>query len=835
MSKRIYILSFLECMMVFSTLKAQTTLVGMTSRGGAYGMGTVFSIIPGDTTLLHHHSLYSATPGSQPEYTHLTQASNGKLYGMTSFGGIHNKGVIFEYSYTTNTYTRLYDFNGINGGFPHGSLTEVTPGKLYGMARGNGISSDGVIFEYDYINNTYSKKFDMTTNSGVSPFGTLIKASNNKLYGMNYGWGAFGKGTIFEFDYLSGIFTKKVDFDGANGAGGLSALTEASNGKLYGMTLNGGPSNEGVIFEFDYVSGAYTKLFDFGGNNGVNPFGSLLEASNGKLYGLTYEGGWYNKGVLFEYDYASNTFTKKQDLQLPTGGNPHGSLIEVNGLLYGVTSEGGTNGKGVLFEYDVVSNIYTVKANLSGGNGNSPRGSLVEAGNGKLYGLTYAGGAFGKGVIFEFNISTNSYIRKISLNSSDGSMPKGSLMQTTNGKLFGMTSEGGTSNKGAIFEFDLDSGIYTKRLDITGCSGDTPYSSLIQAPNGKFYGVTINGGTYDEGIFFEYDSVANICIKLNDFWFSEGRNPYGTPTLAANGKIYGTSINGGATAGCGVIYEHNYVTGTYTKKMNLVGGQGGCHSFSSLAEANGKLYGMTNYGGLYSDGVIFEYDYNTNTYQKKKDFDNTNGALPHGSLIKASNNKLYGMATYGGLYGDGVIFEYDYTSNVLIKLVDFDGMNGKFPFGSLMQASNGKLYGMTKEGGAYNQGVVFEYDYSSYTLTTKLNLSDTIGSYPEYGHLIEVNLTPLSLNNFSHEFKPLIYPNPAGDKVTVEFTSNKNIDLMTISFTDISGREILSNEHAATSGLNRFEFDISACKAGLYLLHITDKEGNWSVHKIAVK
>jgi len=832
-----YFVYFLAGILAFHPAKAQTALVGMTSKGGNYGMGTLFSIIPGDTALLQHHSLFSASPGSQPGYTHCIEAANGKLYGMTTFGGIHNMGVIFEYDYTTNTYSRVYDFKGVDGSYPYGSLTEVSNGKLYGMARQNGIVGDGVIFEYDYLTNTYTKKFDMNSSSGYSPWGSLIKGVNNKLYGMNFAGGAFGKGVIFEYDYISGIYNKKVDFDGINGAGGIGSLVQASNGHLYGMTLNGGTSNKGVIFEYDYLTGTYIKLFDFDGINGSAPCGSLIEASNGKLYGLTSEGGWSNKGVLFEYDYVSNTFTKKEDLQLPTGGEPFGSMIEVNGLLYGVTSDGGSFNKGAVFEYDFVNDTYTKKADLNGSNGNAPQGSLVEAGNGKLYGLTLAGGAYGQGVVFEYNPATNIIDRKISLNSSNGSAPYGSLMQTANGKLYGMTSEGGTSNKGVIFEYEFNTNTYTKKVDISSCQGDTPYGSLIQAPNGKFYGVTFYGGTYNEGIYFEYDSSSNSCTKLTDFLITNGRNPYSSPVLVANGKIYGITSNGGTSGGigCGVIYEYDFQSGTFIKKKDLSTGPGGCHPRSGMVEANGKLYGMTQFSGGNYWGVIFEYDYLTNTYQKKHDFDNINGSYPSGSLMQAANGKFYGMTPYGGTNGKGVLFEYDLGFNVVQKLFDFNGNNGSFPFGSLMQASNGKLYGMTREGGTFNQGVLFEYDYTSYTFIKKLDFADSIGSYPEYGHLIEINLSNVGIATSSPVSNLQVYPNPADEKVTVEFTAINANEKLVFRLTDISGREVKRSEIAISNGFNRTEIDLTACNAGIYLLHMIDAKGSSSVKKIAVK
>lgn len=125
------------------------------------------------------------------------------------------------------------------------------------MAHENGLPGYGSIYEYDYITNTFTIKFDMNGSNGIYPYGSLIKASNNKLYGMNSGGGAYGKGVLFEYDYLTGIFTKLMDFDGINGAGGIGSLMQSSNGKLYGMTLEGGVSNKGVIFEYDYIINNY--------------------------------------------------------------------------------------------------------------------------------------------------------------------------------------------------------------------------------------------------------------------------------------------------------------------------------------------------------------------------------------------------------------------------------------------------------------------------------------------------------------------------------------------------------------------------------------------------
>jgi uncharacterized repeat protein (TIGR03803 family) len=145
--------------------------------------------------------------------------------------------------------------------------------------------------------------------NGAYPHGTLLQASNGKLYGITSG-GQSGTGVIYSFDPISSTYSKLYEFDNYSGANGMSGLIQASDGKLYGMTPNGGLVDVqtnifgfGVIFSFDPASAIFTKLKDFNGSDGSHPGGSLLQLGDGKLYGMTSQGGTIdNSGVIFSYD-----------------------------------------------------------------------------------------------------------------------------------------------------------------------------------------------------------------------------------------------------------------------------------------------------------------------------------------------------------------------------------------------------------------------------------------------------------------------------------------------------------------------------------------------------
>jgi uncharacterized repeat protein (TIGR03803 family) len=512
-------------------------------------------------------------------------------------------GVIFSFDPSSSTYTKLHDFDGANGASPVGSLMEARDGKLYGMTNGGG-SGRGVIFSFDPSTSTYKKLHDFDRTNGVNPVGSLMEARDGKLYGMTRNGGSNGYddqesngyGVIFSFDPSTSTYTKLHDFDGANGASPTGSLLQASNGKLYAVTQGGergsseggGSSGAGVIFSFDPSTSTYTRLKDFAINEtGSYVSASLIQASDGKLYGMTTYGG-SGYGVIFSFDPSTSTYTKLKDFDGTNGGNPSGSLIQAtNGKLYGMTSAGGrygnddyNNGYGVIFSFDPSTSIYTKLHDFNTTDGANPQGSLIEARDGKLYGMTLQRGSNNRGVIFSFDPSSSTYTKLHYFDGANGGSPYGSLMQARDGKLYGMTSGGG-SGYGVIFSFDPSSYTYTKLKDFDGKNGFVPRGSLIEASNGKLYGMTYYGGSgYDDetyeigyGVIFSFDPTSSTYTKLKDFGGTNGAFPQGSLMQASDGKLYGMTERRGSS-NVGVIFSFDPATSTYTKLKDYNGANG---------------------------------------------------------------------------------------------------------------------------------------------------------------------------------------------------------------------------------------------------------------------
>jgi uncharacterized repeat protein (TIGR03803 family) len=350
-------------------------------------------------------------------------------------------------------------------------------------------------------------------------YGGYLNAQT-EFFGTASQGGSLGSGTIFSYVAGSTTITAVKNFTGADGANPAGPLVEVGNGILFGTTLNGGANSDGVIFSFNPGTSTYTKLVDFTGANGSGPYNALTLATNGKLYGSTYTGGTSGAGVLFSLDPITNVYTVLKSFNGSSdGGGPQCTMLQAsNGLLYGTTLSGGANSFGVLFSYDPVSTNYVVLHDFDATYGRSPQGNhLIQATNGLLYGVTDYGGSSSDGVLYSFNISGSIYTALVNFNGTNGSGPRGSLYQAINGKIYGTTQFGGTSSNGVVFSYDPVSTSFSVLNNFSGTNGNTPEAGFALASDGLLYATTIYGGTSNKGTVYTIDPTTGTFNSVCSF------------------------------------------------------------------------------------------------------------------------------------------------------------------------------------------------------------------------------------------------------------------------------------------------------------------------------
>lgn len=538
-------------------------------------------------------------------------------------------------------------------------------------------------------------------------------------------------------NFSNAQYTPLTDFTN-NGA--LTGNLPSNNQKLlligndlYGMTAEGGTYDKGTIFKIKSDGTNYQKLLDFGfentlGNNGISPRGSLI-FDGIFLYGMTSLGGIDNMGTIFKIKLDGTGFTKILEFHgTSNGSSPQGSLIADSTFLYGMTSGGGTNNIGTLFKIKFDGTSFLKLIDFNGTmNGSSPKGSLIFDGA-FLYGMTNGGGANNFGTIFKIKPDSTSYNKLYDFDGANGKYPLGSLISDSV-YLYGMTSSGGQNNKGVIFKVKTTGFNYSKIIDFTGlANGSTPKGSLI-IDSSFLYGMTSNGGANDKGIVFKIKSDGSSFTKMLDFnGNSNGSNPEGS-LLTDGNFLYSTTISGG-TYNLGVLFKIKLDGFGFFKVLNFARAISGKRPNGSLVSDGTYLYGMTSEGGILDKGIIFKIKLDGSGFEKIFDFTGvSNGSTPEGSLI-FDGTYLYGVAG-GGLYGYGVVFKILPDGTNYNTIYNFNGLeNGGEPKGSLIFDGT-FLYGTTYTGGTKNNGTIYKVKLDGTSFSVMLNFDKYLsGSFP---------------------------------------------------------------------------------------------------------
>ncbi len=292
-------------------------LYGTTDHGGASGLGTVFELVKSGASYTEK-VLYSFTgtngDGKYPDVAGLILDSSGDLYGTTLYGGASNAGTAFELVNSHGSYTEqvLYSFTGTgsDGKEPDAAgLVMDSAGDLFGTTLYGGASGFGTVFELVNSSGTYSEKVlhsftgigTGTGTDGADPYAQLVLDSSGNLYGTtSFGGGTVGLGTIFELVYSSGNYTEKVlySFKGGTGDGEYphAGLAMDASGNFYGTTIQAGPDDFGVVFEFTPVAEPEVTLspntLDFGSvTEGTSSAAKSVTVTNSGSADLTFAAG----------------------------------------------------------------------------------------------------------------------------------------------------------------------------------------------------------------------------------------------------------------------------------------------------------------------------------------------------------------------------------------------------------------------------------------------------------------------------------------------------------------------------------------------------------------
>jgi uncharacterized repeat protein (TIGR03803 family) len=409
------------------------------------------------------------------------------------------------------TFTTLVRLDHGNGGFPYAPVVQGIDGNLYGATLG----AQGA---------TPARAFRLTLGGALTALGSLGKTqpfaglgqdTDGNLYGTTNTGGADQTGRIYEITpagMVKYIFT--FPRNGAKGSNPMAGLIQATDTKLYG-TAGDGANNAGVVFKYT-PGAAETVLYNFCSqpncSDGLGPDAKLLEAADGNFFGTT-------TGV----PPPPNTGVCQSDC----------------GTVFKLTPGG------------VLTTLYTFCSQPNCSDGSNPLAELIQASDGNLYGTTWEGGnaaaCSGHGCGTVFRITPSGALNTIHTFCSvtgcvDGLEPTSGLIQATDGNLYGTTTGGGTQDKGSIFRITLSGGFETvySFCEQRHCpDGSHPDASLIQATDGNLYGTAFGNSGQPQ-----YGTVFRLSLGLAPFVKTlQAAGASGAPvTILGNNLTVATSV-----------------------------------------------------------------------------------------------------------------------------------------------------------------------------------------------------------------------------------------------------------------------------------------------------
>lgn len=285
-----------------------------------HGCGTVYNLKPAASACKTALCPWTETviyrftgggDGANPQYGNVVFDAAGNLYGTTGTGGAFGVGTVYELMPSNGGWTEnvLYSFSGgTDGSQPWGGVVFDKAGNLYGTTYLGGAGCNGfgcgTIFELTPSGTGWTEKIlyiFQGRGDGGNPFAGVVVDQLGNLYGASAFGGSGSGGAVFELTPSNGSWTFTVIYGLTGGQGPNCSLTLDTAGNLYGTAPQDPSGSSGSVFRLAPGSGwTYSLLHSFSQYEGALPLGSPILDANGNVYGTTLDGGTNGDGTVWE-------------------------------------------------------------------------------------------------------------------------------------------------------------------------------------------------------------------------------------------------------------------------------------------------------------------------------------------------------------------------------------------------------------------------------------------------------------------------------------------------------------------------------------------------------
>jgi uncharacterized repeat protein (TIGR03803 family) len=354
------------------------------------------------------------------------------------------------------------------------------------------------------------------------------------------------------------------------------------------------------------------------------------------------------------------------------------------------------------FQYDILKRMDPTT-------GVNPVGNLVLA-NGRLYGVNESFDSISTTNETLFSLATDGsdfqVLHEFAVQAGDGRRPVRDPLLASDGRLYGVTYLGGANNRGSIYGINPDGTGYQLLYSFVGTpglDGQNPENGLCEGDDGYLYGANYIGGANLSGTVFRISKSGDGYAIVRNFSSNLGGLASVVSVIrGSDGWLYGVCGFGGDLSGGGIFKLQTTGAGYTVIHQFQNNSLDGYRPVGRLLEASdGMLYGVTSSGGMteLSSGTIFRLSKDGTQFQVLKKYGPDEGSRPHPRLTDGWDGKIYGALSYGGSRAHIFRLARDGSDYEPLHYFDDGVPMGSFPFGGVTLGRSGELYGCTALGG----------------------------------------------------------------------------------------------------------------------------------------
>lgn len=468
--------------------------------------------------------------------------NDAKYYVFTRNGGAHNCGTIIRYSPVGNTYYKVYDFPSTYGARNSGTGMIVSGNTIYGTCDFSGDTPQ--LWSYDYINGLFETLVVASDLSFPGfAIEHQILFHDNKVVGKMRNGAIGNAGSFFSYQVNTDQLDIILETHSRNGRGLIGELALVTDTVIYAWTGKGGLSNDpdvnegeenGNLIKINTYTGQITELvsgWELAGTENAQSvkWSRPLQASNGKLYYVVKSSSFFTNYFFYEYDISTGNFSIIDDLfpgslRLFTMTGP--SEFKTGEVLL-------CNQEKVRIYNTSTSALDLEKTTHNRFDYGAMKGNVILASDGRIYGTTRAYNfpdlGMGKAVIY--SLDTVNYDFQIEHVFDTLIRMANTGLTELNGKLWGSTNYTGSNNEGLLFSYDISSDTYNVEYNFNRTTDGGGFEAEWTPYQAKLYTTSRTGGQYNNGTFVEYDPSTSTLVVKEHLTTANGNSFKGSPLL----------------------------------------------------------------------------------------------------------------------------------------------------------------------------------------------------------------------------------------------------------------------------------------------------------------